>query len=120
MPMVVIVNYYNTAMNIRGNIAQTNKSYQQTRQNNPFDAVTYYNLAIKYTEQSKYRAAEICYRKALWLSPHDPETWNNLGCVYLKQADYDNAKRCLEIALRYKPDYPEAQFNLKKLQELMI
>lgn len=107
-------------MNIRGQIAKINEEYQQATRNNPFDVINYYNLGIKYTKQNKLRAAEICYRKALWLSPHDPELLNNLGCIYLKNKKYQMAKIIFTRALRFNPQLAAAVINLKKVNQLML
>lgn len=78
-----------------------NKAYRLTTQNNPFDAQMYKALAEKYTEQNKFRAAEICLRKALWFAPHDAALLDKLGRIYLSQNNPTKAVQCFNETVRY-------------------
>lgn len=82
MPIPVIDGNYNIVMNTRGTISEANRNYLNTKKNNPFDGEMYKLLAAKYLEKNKFRAAEICLRKALWFTPHDQELLKQLSRIY--------------------------------------
>lgn len=95
-------------------------------QQNPRNAVNYYNRAISYRELGKIDLALADYNRAIELNPQYYEALNNRGTIYISRSDNERALEDFTRSTQVNPRYAvahnnrgEALENLNRLEEAL-
>jgi tetratricopeptide (TPR) repeat protein len=78
---------------------------------NPRNAISYYNRAISYTETNQLDLALADYDKAIELNSNYHEAFNNRGNIYMRREDYKRALENYDAAIKINPRYARAHNN---------
>jgi tetratricopeptide (TPR) repeat protein len=95
--------------------AQAEAEYQAALQANPYDALSWRQLAGMRSAKGDFKAAEEAFHKALALQPNDSDAKTGLAIVLLSTDRTDQAVTLLESALRDDPTNTTAHFRLSGL-----
>jgi cytochrome c-type biogenesis protein CcmH/NrfG len=95
--------------------AQAEAEYQAALKANPYDALSWRQLAGIQSAKGDFRSAEESFNKALALQPNDAESKTGLGIVYISTNRTDQAVTLLESALKDDPTHITAHFRLSGL-----
>ncbi|MEP3047254.1 MAG: tetratricopeptide repeat protein [Hyphomicrobiales bacterium] len=74
-------------------------------------ANTYYNRALKLSQNGDYEAALLRYSTAIRLKPNFPHAYNNRGLVYRKLGRFEDAISNYNVAIAKAPNYANAYNN---------
>ncbi|QDG78497.1 tetratricopeptide repeat protein [Labrenzia sp. PHM005] len=74
-------------------------------------ANTYYNRALKLSQNGDYKAALLRYSTAIRLKPNFPHAYNNRGLVYRKLGRFEDAILNYNVAIAKAPNYANAYNN---------
>jgi tetratricopeptide (TPR) repeat protein len=77
------------------------KIFQRAIEKNPYDAVSYYNLAMVYYGEQDFDQAILILDSLLKIDPLYPKANGMMGNIYMKRKEYDKALPYLEQALPY-------------------
>ena len=95
-------------------------------QQNPRNAVNYYNRAISYRELGKIDLALADYNRAIEINPRYYEALNNRGTIYISRGDNERALQDFTRSTEVNPRYAiahnnrgEALENLNRLEEAL-
>ncbi|HZO48457.1 MAG TPA: tetratricopeptide repeat protein [Xanthobacteraceae bacterium] len=95
-------------------------------QQNPRNAVNYFNRAISYRELGKVDLALADYDRAIELNPRYYEALNNRGTIYISRGDNERALEDFTRSTEVNPRYAiahnnrgEALENLERLEEAL-
>ena len=95
-------------------------------QQNPRNAVNYYNRAISYRELGKIDLALADYNRAIELNPRYYEALNNRGTIYISRGDNERALQDFTRSTEVNPRYAiahnnrgEALENLNRLEDAL-
>jgi S1-C subfamily serine protease len=95
-------------------------------QQNPRNAVNYYNRAISYRELGKIDLALADYNRAIELNPRYHEALNNRGTIYMSRDDNERALEDFTRSTEANPRYAiahnnrgEALENLNRLEQAL-
>jgi ankyrin repeat protein/Tfp pilus assembly protein PilF len=94
------------------NLVQAKKSFNEAVKLNSQHYKAYYNLAIIFEKDGKYKEALDEYENALNAKPDLEEAWNNKGHILLTLNQIQEAEKCFEKAVNLDPKDKFAWFNL--------
>ena len=95
--------------------AQAEPEFQAALKVNPYDALSWRQLADIRNAKGEFKAAEEEYQKALALQPNDAEAKTGLAIVMISTNRADQALTLLESALKDDPTNITAHFRLSGL-----
>jgi|APFre7841882724_1041349.scaffolds.fasta_scaffold09509_3 predicted O-linked N-acetylglucosamine transferase (SPINDLY family) len=95
-----------------GLFTQAEACFEEATQQQPGNAVYWYNLGNAQREIGKPQAALVSYQKALQLDPKDADTHNNLGNVQRELGQLDKAIASYKNALQINPKLHHALAHL--------
>ena len=105
---------YHYSFNFKNEIAFWSNSVSVS----PSSAVSYFQLGLAYTRESKYDEAEKAYRKAIGIRQVlPPGAYNNLGVLYLHKGKIEEASELFKKELEQHPNLDEARKNLNGLKD---
>jgi tetratricopeptide (TPR) repeat protein len=95
--------------------AQAEAEFKAALKTNPYDALSWRQLAGIRNAKGDFKAAEEAYRKALALQPNDAEAKTGLAIVLISTNRTDQAVSLLESALKDDPTNMTAHYRLSGL-----
>jgi len=81
-------------------------------QQEPQDAVFYYNRSLQLNKTSQYNDAIVALEQAIRLKPDFAEAYNNLGFSYYQIGQYKQAREVVIEAIKLQPNLAIAYSNL--------
>lgn len=70
------------------------------------------NLGVALRGQKKFKAAEMCYRRALAVDPDSAGSWSNLGNVLRRMGQLKEAVACHRKAAKIDKNFVDAYYNM--------
>ena len=94
---------------------EAEREYKQLLKLKPDSASVYYNLAVLYSGQKRYKEAVKEYEESLKLNPRMVIAHNNLGIVYALMNNYERAEEKFKEAAQVDPENSRVYLNLGNL-----
>jgi hypothetical protein len=88
------------------------KLYQRAIEKNPYDTLSYYNLAVDYYEKKDFDQAILILNKLLKVAPLYPKANGMIAELYGRRKEYSKALPHLERALPYFADDADYLYQL--------
>jgi tetratricopeptide (TPR) repeat protein len=95
-----------------GLLEEEKKMYQRAIEKNPYDTLSYYNLAVEYYEKQDFDQAILILDKLLKVAPLHPKANGMIAELYGRRKEYSKALPHLERALPYFADNADYLYQL--------
>jgi Tfp pilus assembly protein PilF len=99
-------------LQLAGQHEEVEKMYQRAIDKNPYDTLSYFNLATRYYKKQEFDQAVLVLDTLLKLDPQYPKANWMIGNIYMKSKEYGKALFYLEKALPFLADNVDFLFNL--------
>jgi len=89
---------------------EVEKVYQRATERNPYDTLSYYNLAAYYHKRQEFDKALRILDTLRKIDPTEPKANWMRGNIYIKNGEYEKALPFIEEALPFLANNPEPEF----------
>jgi len=109
----LLASIYNSrgAVYLSGEYDRAILEYNKAIENDPGNALAYFNRGVTYYDKDEYDRAILDYTKAIEIDLRFPEAYYNRGIIYANKGEYDQAIQDYTKAIEINPKYTSAYIN---------